>query len=49
MVCDLGEYLGTAGENDSKLTLLPSNEAKLTKTLFRFRQSLVGLLYCNKA
>ena len=41
----VGGYLGTSEEND-KLTLLPSNEAKLANTLFRFRQSLVSLLLC---
>ena len=37
-----GRYLGTIEEND-KLTLLHSKDAKLSKTLFRFRQSLVSL------
>ena len=36
-----GRYLGTIEGND-KLTLLHSKNAKLSKTLFRFRQSLVS-------
>ena len=41
-----GRYLGTIDEND-KLTLLPSKHAKLAKTLFRFRQSLVSTSICG--
>ena len=42
----IGRYLGTIEEND-RLTLLASKHAKLAKTLFRFRQSLVSTSNCD--